>query len=37
MKKKFPEAFKKCPEYLRHKTTLAHPGVLLENGIKMTK
>ncbi len=34
---KFPEYFKDCPEYIRHKTTLIHPSVLLEKGIRMTK
>ena len=37
MRKKFPEGFKKCPEYLRHKTTLAHPAMLQEHGITLTK
>lgn len=37
VKSKFPEYFRDCPEYLRHKTTLIHPSVLIENGIRMTK
>lgn len=37
MKTKFPEYFKECPEYIRHKTTLIYPGLLAENGIKLTK
>jgi hypothetical protein len=34
---KFPEYFKDCPEYIRHKTTLIYPGLLIANGIKLTK
>jgi hypothetical protein len=37
VKNKFPEYFKECPEYLRHKTTLIYPKLLLDNGIKLTK
>jgi hypothetical protein len=37
VKSKFPEYFKDCPEYIRHKTTLIHPSVLIEQGIRMTK
>ena len=37
MKKSFPEAMKDCPEFLRHKTFLVHPEVLLKNGIKLHK
>jgi hypothetical protein len=37
MKKSFPEAYKECSEFLRHKTFLAHPGLLLDNGIKLHK
>lgn len=37
MKSKFPEYFKECPEYIRHKTTLIYPGILAENGIKLRK
>lgn len=33
----FPEKFEKCSEYLRHKNTLIHPSVLLQNGIKVRK
>lgn len=36
-KSKFPEYFKECPEYIRHKTTLLYPGVLMENGINLRK
>ena len=25
VKSRFPEYFKECPEYIRHKTTLVHP------------
>lgn len=28
VKSKFPDYFKECPEYLRHKTTLVFPGNL---------
>ena len=28
VKSKFPDYFKECPEYLRHKTTLIYPGLL---------
>jgi len=37
VKSKFPEYFKECPEYIRHKTTLIHPAVLLSHGIKLRK
>ena len=37
VKSKFPEYFKDCPEYIRHKTTLIYPGLLLQHGIKLTK
>jgi hypothetical protein len=36
-KSKFPDQAKVCPEFIRHKTTLFYPGLLVENGIKMTK
>ena len=29
--------YKECPEFLRHKTTLIEPKVLINNGIKMRK
>jgi jumonji domain-containing protein 2 len=37
VKSKFPDYFKECPEFIRHKTTLIYPGLLLENGIKLHK
>jgi jumonji domain-containing protein 2 len=37
MQKSYPEAFKECPEFLRHKTYFVHPEVLLKNGIKLHK
>jgi hypothetical protein len=37
VKSKFPEYFKECPEYIRHKTTLIYPGILQDHGIKLTK
>mmetsp|Transcript_42729 Transcript_42729/g.41061 ORF Transcript_42729/g.41061 Transcript_42729/m.41061 type:complete len:138 (+) Transcript_42729:575-988(+) len=37
VRSKFPEYFKDCPEFIRHKTTLIHPDLLLEKGIKLTK
>jgi hypothetical protein len=37
MQKSFPEAYKECPEFLRHKTYLVHPEILLKNGIKLHK
>lgn len=36
-RRKFQEGFKKCSEYLRHKTTMIHPSSILSNGIKMTR
>ena len=33
----FTDCFRECPEFLRHKTTLIEPGVLLKNGIKLRK
>lgn len=37
VKSRFPDYFKDCPEYIRHKTTLVHPQVLMEHGIRVTK
>ena len=37
VKSKFPDYFKDCPEFIRHKTTLIYPGVLRQAGIKITK
>lgn len=34
---KFPDYFKECPEYIRHKTTLISPSLLLDYGVKLTK
>jgi jumonji domain-containing protein 2 len=33
----FSDLHKECPEFLRHKTTLIEPGILLQNGVKMHK
>lgn len=33
----FSDLHKECGEFLRHKTTLIEPRVLLQNGIKMHK
>lgn len=33
----FKDLYKECPEFLRHKTTLIEPKVLLSNRIKMRK
>ena len=33
----FKDLYRECPEYLRHKTTLIEPRVLLQKGIKMRK
>ncbi len=33
----FKDLYKECPEFLRHKTTLIEPKILLANGIKMQK
>lgn len=37
MHKAFPESLKKCDEFIRHKTTLVQPKVLMENGIRVVK
>lgn len=37
VKTKFPEYCKECPEFIRHKTTLIYPGLILENGIRIKK
>ena len=37
MKKAFPDNSKKCGEFIRHKTTLVQPKVLMENGIRVVK
>lgn len=33
----FSDLHKECPEFLRHKTTLIEPHILLRNGIRMRK
>ena len=33
----FKDLYRECPEFLRHKTTLIEPKILLANGIKMHK
>lgn len=37
MQKNFPQHYKMCGEFIRHKTTLVNPVVLIENGINMVK
>jgi hypothetical protein len=37
MKKNFPEAARECSEFLRHKTFMAFPPLLLNQGIKIHK
>lgn len=37
LKSKFPDQARECPEFIRHKTTLVSPALLVENGIKLTK
>ena len=37
LKQHYPQEFERCPEFLRHKTTLIEPSVLLKNGIKLHK
>jgi hypothetical protein len=37
MRKAFPEAYRECPEFLRHKTYLTHPEILLKAGIRLNK
>jgi hypothetical protein len=36
-RKCFPESYKSCPEFLRHKTYLINPTLLLKNGITVHK
>jgi hypothetical protein len=36
-RKFFPEESKKCPEFLRHKTYLINPSILVENGLRIHK
>ena len=33
----FKDCFKECPEFLRHKTTLIDPQILLQKGIRLHK
>jgi len=33
----YPESYKKCPEFIRHKTFLINPLLLIKNGIKIHK
>lgn len=37
VKKCFPDRYENCSEFLRHKNTLIHPAVLINNGIKLRK
>ena len=37
MQENFPEHFKRCGEFIRHKNTLVNPKVLIDHGIKMVK
>ena len=37
VKTEFPENFRECPEFIRHKTTLIHPDILTKHGIKFRK
>ena len=37
MQKRFPENYKRCKEFIRHKTTMVSPKVLQEEGMKMVK
>jgi hypothetical protein len=37
MKKHYSESARDCPEFLRHKTFLTHPSVLIKEGIKLHK
>jgi hypothetical protein len=37
MQGNFPEHFKRCHEFIRHKNTLVNPKVLIDHGIKMVK
>jgi DNA damage-responsive transcriptional repressor / [histone H3]-trimethyl-L-lysine36 demethylase len=37
MEKNYPEHHSRCSEFIRHKTTIVNPTVLLENQIKMVK
>lgn len=37
MQRMFPENHKLCSEFIRHKTTLLHPQVLIDNGIRLVK
>lgn len=34
---KFGESFRECNEFLRHKTTLIEPTVLIKNGVRLHK
>jgi len=37
VRSKFPDNFKECSEFIRHKTTLIFPGLLREKGVRMEK
>ena len=37
MQGKFPENYKRCKEFIRHKTTLVNPRILQQQGFKLTK
>ena len=37
MQKRFPENYKRCKEFIRHKTTMVSPKILQEEGMKMVK
>ena len=37
MSQKFSDSFTRCKEFMRHKTTIVNPKVLLDRGVKMVK
>lgn len=37
MQRNFPENYKFCKEFIRHKTTLVNPNQLVEQGIRLVK
>lgn len=37
LNEKLPESYSRCPEFIRHKTTLVNPKILVQNGFKMVK
>ena len=34
---RLPESYNRCPQFIRHKTTLVNPKILVQNGFSLVK